>query len=72
MNQISVSFIVSEAPIAAIVRRPKVDAVWGIVHLFGYGIRLAESTMDTAGAAEVLEHFRSRVPANCLLARKSR
>ena len=67
MNQISLSSIVNEAPIVAIVRRPKVDPVQCIDHLFGHGIRLVEITMDTAGAAEVLEHFRSRVPANCLL-----
>ena len=67
MNQISLSSIVDEAPIVAIVRRPKVDPVRCIEHLFQHGIRLIEITMDTADAVEVLEYFRSRVPANCLL-----
>ena len=67
MNQISVRTIVDEAPIVAIVRRPKVDPVRCIEHLFTHGIRLIEITMDTSGAVEVLEHLRSRVPANCLL-----
>jgi 2-dehydro-3-deoxyphosphogluconate aldolase/(4S)-4-hydroxy-2-oxoglutarate aldolase len=67
MDQISLSSIVSEAPIVAIVRRPKVDPVRCIEHLFEHGIRLVEITMDTSNAVEVLEHFRSRVPANCLL-----
>jgi 2-dehydro-3-deoxyphosphogluconate aldolase/(4S)-4-hydroxy-2-oxoglutarate aldolase len=67
MNQISVRTIVDEAPIVAIVRRPKVDPVRCIEHLFAHGIRLIEITMDTSGAVEVLEHLRSRVPANCLL-----
>ena len=67
MNQISLSSIVDEAPIVAIVRRPKVDAVRCIEHLFQHGIRLVEITMDTSDAVEVLEYFRSRVPANCLL-----
>src|SRR5260370_24612713 len=67
MNQISLSTIVDEAPIVAIVRRPKVDPVRCIEHLFQNGIRLIEITMDTSGAVEVLEYLRSRVPANCLL-----
>jgi 2-dehydro-3-deoxyphosphogluconate aldolase / (4S)-4-hydroxy-2-oxoglutarate aldolase len=67
MNQISLTSIVAEAPIVAIVRRPKVDPVRCVEHLFKQGIRLVEITMDTSGAVEVLEHFRSRVPANCLL-----
>src|SRR5258708_22688132 len=67
MNQISLSTIVDEAPIVAIVRRPKVDPVRCIEHLFQNGIRLIEITMDTSGAVEVLESLRSRVPANCLL-----
>src|SRR6201998_4749687 len=67
MNQISLTSIVAEAPIVAIVRRPKVDPVRCVEHLFKHGIRLVEITMDTSGAVEVLEHFRSRVPANCLL-----
>ena len=64
MNQISVRTIVDEAPIVAIVRRPKVDPVRCIDHLFEHGIRLIEITMDTSGAVEVLESLRSRVPAN--------
>src|SRR5262249_44803407 len=67
MNQISLSSIVNEAPIVAIVRRPKVDPVRCIEHLFQHGIRLVEITMDTPNAVEVLEYLRSRVPANCLL-----
>src|ERR1700739_909286 len=67
MNQIPIRTIVDEAPIVAIVRRPKVDPVRCIEHLFQNGIRLIEITMDTAGAVEVLESLRSRVPANCLL-----
>jgi 2-dehydro-3-deoxyphosphogluconate aldolase / (4S)-4-hydroxy-2-oxoglutarate aldolase len=67
MNQIFLSSIVDEAPIVAIVRRPKVDPVRCIEHLFQHGIRLIEITMDTADAVEVLEYFRSRVPPNCLL-----
>jgi 2-dehydro-3-deoxyphosphogluconate aldolase/(4S)-4-hydroxy-2-oxoglutarate aldolase len=67
MNQISLSSIVNEAPIVAIVRRPKVDPVRCIEHLFQHGIRLIEITMDTSNAVEVLENFRSRVPANCVL-----
>src|SRR5258707_4380301 len=67
MNQISLSTIVDEAPVVAIVPRPKVDPVRCIDHLFQNGIRLIEITMDTSGAVEVLESLRSRVPANCLL-----
>jgi 2-dehydro-3-deoxyphosphogluconate aldolase/(4S)-4-hydroxy-2-oxoglutarate aldolase len=67
MNQISLRSIVDEAPIVAIVRRPKVDPVSCIEHLFKNGIRLVEITMDTSGAVEVLDSLRSRVPANCLL-----
>jgi len=67
MDQISLSSIVNEAPIVAIIRRPKVDPVRCIEHLFQQGIRLVEITMDTSNAVEVLEYFRSRVPANCLL-----
>jgi 2-dehydro-3-deoxyphosphogluconate aldolase / (4S)-4-hydroxy-2-oxoglutarate aldolase len=66
-NQISLTSIVHEAPIVAIVRRPKVDPVRCIEHLFQHGIRLIEITMDTSNAVEVLEYFRSRVPSNCLL-----
>jgi 2-dehydro-3-deoxyphosphogluconate aldolase/(4S)-4-hydroxy-2-oxoglutarate aldolase len=53
--------------IVAIVRRPKVDPVRRIEHLFQHGIRLVEVTMDTSDAVEVLEYFRTRVPAKCLL-----
>src|SRR5439155_15913919 len=64
MNPISLSTVVDEAPIVAIVRRPKVDPVCCIEHLFKHGIRLVEITMDTSGAVEVLESLRSRVPAS--------
>jgi 2-dehydro-3-deoxyphosphogluconate aldolase/(4S)-4-hydroxy-2-oxoglutarate aldolase len=67
MNQISLRSIVNEAPIVAIVRRPKVDPVRCIEHLFQQGIRLVEITMDTSNAVQVLEYLRPRVPANCLL-----
>jgi 2-dehydro-3-deoxyphosphogluconate aldolase/(4S)-4-hydroxy-2-oxoglutarate aldolase len=67
MNQISLGSIVDEAPIVAIVRRPKVDPVSCIEHLFKHGIRLVEITMDTSGAVEVLDSLRPRIPANCLL-----
>jgi 2-dehydro-3-deoxyphosphogluconate aldolase / (4S)-4-hydroxy-2-oxoglutarate aldolase len=67
MSHISLQSIVSEAPIIAILRRPKVDPVRCIEHLFQNGIRLIEITMDTPGAVEVLESLRSRVPANSLL-----
>ena len=53
MNQIPLSSIVDEAPIVAIVRRPKVDPVRCIEHLFRHGIRLVEITMDTPDAVEV-------------------
>ena len=61
------STIVDETPIVGIIRRPKVDPVRCIEHLFAHGIRLVEITMDTSGAVEVLAYLRSRVPANCLL-----
>jgi 2-dehydro-3-deoxyphosphogluconate aldolase/(4S)-4-hydroxy-2-oxoglutarate aldolase len=67
VKQTSLSSIVDEAPIVAIVRRPKVDPVRCIEHLFQSGIRLVEITMETPNAVEVLEYLRSRVPANCLL-----
>jgi 2-dehydro-3-deoxyphosphogluconate aldolase/(4S)-4-hydroxy-2-oxoglutarate aldolase len=67
MSRISLQSIVSEAPIIAIVRRPKVDLVRCIEHLFQNGIRLIEITMDTPGAVEVLDSLRSRVPPNALL-----
>jgi 2-dehydro-3-deoxyphosphogluconate aldolase / (4S)-4-hydroxy-2-oxoglutarate aldolase len=67
MSRISLQSIVSEAPIIAILRRPKVDLVRCIEHLFQNGIRLVEITMDTPGAVEVLDSLRSRVPPNALL-----
>jgi 2-dehydro-3-deoxyphosphogluconate aldolase / (4S)-4-hydroxy-2-oxoglutarate aldolase len=67
MSRISLQSIVGEAPIIAIVRRPNVDPVRCIEHLFQNGIRLIEITMDTPAAVEVLESQRSRVPANALL-----
>jgi 2-dehydro-3-deoxyphosphogluconate aldolase / (4S)-4-hydroxy-2-oxoglutarate aldolase len=67
MSRISLEAIVDEAPIIAILRRPKVDPVRCIEQLFQTGIRLIEITMDTSSAVEVLESQRSRVPANALL-----
>jgi len=67
MSNITVQSIVDEAPIIAILRRPKVDPVRCIEHLFQNGIRLVEITMDTPGAVEVLKAQHSRVPANALL-----
>lgn len=67
MNSISLKSIVDEAPVIAIVRRPKVDPVRCVEDLFRVGIRLVEITMDTPGAADVLNSFRSRVPQNSLL-----
>jgi 2-dehydro-3-deoxyphosphogluconate aldolase/(4S)-4-hydroxy-2-oxoglutarate aldolase len=67
MSNTSLRSIVHEAPIIAIIRRPKVDPVRCIEHLFQNGIRLIEITMDTPGAVEVLRAQRSRVPADALL-----
>jgi 2-dehydro-3-deoxyphosphogluconate aldolase/(4S)-4-hydroxy-2-oxoglutarate aldolase len=67
MNSIPVRSIVNEAPVVAIVRRPKVDPVRCIEHLFQAGIRLVEITMDTAGAVDILKWLQPRVPANALL-----
>jgi 2-dehydro-3-deoxyphosphogluconate aldolase / (4S)-4-hydroxy-2-oxoglutarate aldolase len=67
MSNITMQSIVDEAPIIAILRRPKVDPVRCIEHLFQNGIRLIEITMDTPGAVEVLKALRSRVPPNALL-----
>jgi 2-dehydro-3-deoxyphosphogluconate aldolase / (4S)-4-hydroxy-2-oxoglutarate aldolase len=67
MSATSLKSIVNEAPVIAILRRPKVDPVRCIEHLFQNGIRLIEITMDTPGAVEVLESQRSRVPENALL-----
>jgi 2-dehydro-3-deoxyphosphogluconate aldolase/(4S)-4-hydroxy-2-oxoglutarate aldolase len=67
MNTLSVQTIVKEAPVVGIVRRPKVDPVRCIEHLFQAGIRLVEITMDTPGAVDILESLRSRVPSDALL-----
>jgi 2-dehydro-3-deoxyphosphogluconate aldolase/(4S)-4-hydroxy-2-oxoglutarate aldolase len=67
MKSISVQSIVAEAPVVAIVRRPKVDAIRCIEHLFQTGIRLVEITMDTPGAVDILKSLRSRVPSDALL-----
>ena len=67
MNTLSVQSIVKEAPVVGIVRRPKVDPVRCIEHLFNVGIRLVEITMDTAGAVDILESLRSHVPSDALL-----
>ena len=67
MNSLSVQSIVSEAPVIAIVRRPKVDPVRCIEHLFQVGIRLVEITMDTASAVEILRSLQSGVPSDALL-----
>jgi 2-dehydro-3-deoxyphosphogluconate aldolase / (4S)-4-hydroxy-2-oxoglutarate aldolase len=67
MNSISIQSIVNDAPLVAIVRRPKVDPVRCIEHLFQVGIRLVETTMDTAGAVDILKSLQSRVPPNALL-----
>ncbi len=67
MNKISVKSIINDAPVVAIVRRPKVDPVRCIEHLFQSGIRLVEITMDTDGAVGLLKSVQSSVPANALL-----
>ena len=67
MKTLSIQSIVNEAPVVGIVRRPKVDPVRCIEHLFGAGIRLVEITMDTVGAVDILESLRSRVPPDALL-----
>ena len=67
MSRLPLPSIVAEAPIIAIVRRPKVDPARCIERLFEAGIRLIEITMDSAGAVEVLQAQRSRVPAGALL-----
>jgi 2-dehydro-3-deoxyphosphogluconate aldolase / (4S)-4-hydroxy-2-oxoglutarate aldolase len=67
MNTLSVQSIVKEAPVVAIVRRPKVDPVRCIEHLFQAGIRLVEITMDTPGAVDILESLRSHIPSDALL-----
>jgi 2-dehydro-3-deoxyphosphogluconate aldolase / (4S)-4-hydroxy-2-oxoglutarate aldolase len=67
MNNLSVQSIVKEAPVVGIVRRPKVDPVRCIEHLFQAGIRLVEITMDTPGAVDILESLRSHIPSDALL-----
>jgi 2-dehydro-3-deoxyphosphogluconate aldolase / (4S)-4-hydroxy-2-oxoglutarate aldolase len=67
MNSLSVQAIVSEAPVVAIVRRPKVDPIRCIEHLFQAGIRLVEITMDTANVVEILRSLQSDVPSDALL-----
>jgi 2-dehydro-3-deoxyphosphogluconate aldolase / (4S)-4-hydroxy-2-oxoglutarate aldolase len=67
MNNSPVQSIVNEAPVVAIVRRPKVDPVRCIEHLFQAGIRMVEITMDTPEAVHILKSVQSQVPANALL-----
>jgi len=67
MNSLSVQSIVNEAPVVAIVRRPKVDPIRCIEYLFQAGIRLVEITMDTASAVEILRSLQSGVPSDALL-----
>jgi 2-dehydro-3-deoxyphosphogluconate aldolase / (4S)-4-hydroxy-2-oxoglutarate aldolase len=67
MNNIPVQSIVNEAPVVAIVRRPKVDPVRCVEHLFKTGIRLIEITMDTPDAIPILKSLQSGVPDNGLL-----
>jgi 2-dehydro-3-deoxyphosphogluconate aldolase / (4S)-4-hydroxy-2-oxoglutarate aldolase len=67
MNSFTLQSIVDEAPVVAIVRRPKVDPVRCIELLFEAGIRMVEITMDTPKAVEVLDSFRSAVSMNTLL-----
>ncbi len=67
MNNRHLHSIFDEAPIVAIIRRPKIDPVRCIKNLFEAGIRLVEVTMDTPGAVEILSSLRSDVPSNALL-----
>jgi 2-dehydro-3-deoxyphosphogluconate aldolase / (4S)-4-hydroxy-2-oxoglutarate aldolase len=67
MKTLSVQSIVNEAPVVGIVRRPKVDPVRCIEHLFQAGIRLVEITMDTQDAVDILKSLRPRVPVDSLL-----
>jgi 2-dehydro-3-deoxyphosphogluconate aldolase/(4S)-4-hydroxy-2-oxoglutarate aldolase len=67
MKTISIQPIVNEAPVVAIVRRPKVDPIRCVEHLFQAGIRLVEITMDTADVTDILNSLRSRVPVGALL-----
>ena len=59
MSNILVQSIVKEAPVVAIVRRPKVDPVRCIEHLFQTGIRLVEITKDTPDAIAILKSLSS-------------
>src|SRR5438094_2227722 len=67
MNSFTLQSIVDEAPVVAIVRRPKVDPIRCIEHLFEAGIRMVEITMDTTGAVEALDSLRSALPSGVLL-----
>ncbi|HYY30719.1 MAG TPA: bifunctional 4-hydroxy-2-oxoglutarate aldolase/2-dehydro-3-deoxy-phosphogluconate aldolase [Chthoniobacterales bacterium] len=67
MSSVSLQSIVDDAPIVAIVRRPKVDPVRCIERLFQAGIRLVEITMDTPDALRILESQLPCVPPNALL-----
>jgi 2-dehydro-3-deoxyphosphogluconate aldolase / (4S)-4-hydroxy-2-oxoglutarate aldolase len=67
MSRLSLQSIVDEAPIIAIVRRPKVDPGRCIEQLFQAGIRLVEITMDTPDAVKILKSQLLHVPANALL-----
>jgi 2-dehydro-3-deoxyphosphogluconate aldolase / (4S)-4-hydroxy-2-oxoglutarate aldolase len=67
MNSIPIQSIVNDAPVVAIVRRPKVDPARCVEHLFRAGIRLVEITMDTEGAEEILKSIGPSVPSNSLL-----
>jgi 2-dehydro-3-deoxyphosphogluconate aldolase / (4S)-4-hydroxy-2-oxoglutarate aldolase len=67
MNSIPIQSIVNEAPVVAIVRRPKVDPARCVEHLFRARIRLVEITMDTEGAEEILRSLAPSVPSNALL-----
>src|ERR1700732_1597921 len=67
MNSLSVQSIVNEAPVVAIVRRPKIDPIRCIKNIFKDRIRLVEITMDTASAEEILRCLQSGVPSDALL-----
>src|SRR3984893_7008849 len=67
MNSLSVQSMVNEAPVVAIVRRPKADPIRCIENCFQPGIRLVEITMDTASAVEILRSLQSGVPSDALL-----
>jgi 2-dehydro-3-deoxyphosphogluconate aldolase / (4S)-4-hydroxy-2-oxoglutarate aldolase len=67
MNNIPVKSIVNAAPVVAIIRRPKVDPVRCIQHLFQTGIRLVEITMDTPDAISIIRSLQLSVPADGLL-----